>query len=104
MQENIILPVDSYVVHGNISDSLSEDEEHEEGPRSSHQDDSPVMCSGRVSRLSLTEEQEVSIVEWYRQNPLFYDKSERDYKNRDRRDAMLNEKARELSITGMVFI
>lgn len=92
------------MVHCNISDSSSEDEEHEEGPRGSPQDDSPVMCSGKVSRLSLTEEQEVSIVDWYRQNPLFYDKSKRDYKNRDRRDALLNEKAHELSITGMVFI
>ena len=56
-------------------------------------------CQPLHTKFNLTGEQEMQVVDWYRDNPLFYDKSHRDYKNRDKKETLLRDIASSLSIS-----
>lgn len=59
-----------------------------------------LPSTGKGSRLVFTEEQEQKIVEWYRSHPLFYDKSHKEYKHKNKRDKMMNAFAESINIPG----
>lgn len=49
---------------------------------------------------SLTEGQEDALAEWFQSQPLFFDQSERDFKDKDKRERLLEEKAQEFGLRG----
>lgn len=49
---------------------------------------------------SLTDEQEDALAEWFQSQPLFFDQSVRDFKNKDKRERLLEEKARDFGLQG----
>lgn len=67
----------------------TEGDDDEEEPRKK----SKMTCQ-------LSNEQEEELVEWFSAHPIFYDKSKRDFKDRGRREQLLEGKARELGLTG----
>ena len=48
----------------------------------------------------LTPEQEDELLEWFKANPIFYDQSRRDFKEKRKRDRLLVEKGKEMGISG----
>lgn len=42
---------------------------------------------------------EEHLAEWFRDNPLFFDQTHMDFKNKSKKDRMLEQKAKELGIT-----
>lgn len=49
---------------------------------------------------SLTDEQEDALAEWFQSQPLFFDQSVRDFKNKDKRERLLEEKAQDFGLQG----
>ena len=49
--------------------------------------------------VALTEEQEEGLVEWFTDNEIFYNQALRDFKNKDRKERMMSEKAKELKLS-----
>ncbi|XP_030611780.1 uncharacterized protein LOC115798907 isoform X2 [Archocentrus centrarchus] len=49
---------------------------------------------------TLSPEQEDHLVEWFAAHPFFYDQTARDFKDKRRREQMLDQKAEELGVTG----
>lgn len=43
------------------------------------------------------EETEKELAEWYQAHPIFYNKKQKEYKDADRKNRMLNEKAAQLN-------
>jgi len=58
--------------------------------------------SGKQKRMgtNFTEEQEEEIVRWFKDSPIFYDQTRRDFKNKAKREKMMNEKAAEFGVPG----
>ena len=53
----------------------------------------------RKVTLALTEEQEEGLVDWFKDNEIFYNRSLREFKNKDKKERMMSEKANELNIS-----
>ena len=45
-------------------------------------------------------EQEDELVEWFRANEMFYDQTRRDFKDKQKKDRLLNVKGKEMGISG----
>ncbi|KAK4320402.1 hypothetical protein Pmani_008711 [Petrolisthes manimaculis] len=70
----------------------TESDDDEDWPRKK----SKISCQ-------LSPKQEEELVEWFSAHPIFYDRSERDFnKNKGKREVLLEGKAKEMGITGMV--
>lgn len=83
------------VVHP-MSDSILNEEED-----STLQDEELGLRARRCKVPdSLTEDQEDALAEWFQSQPLFFDQSVRDFKNKDKRERLLEEKARDFGLQG----
>lgn len=79
-----------------MSDSILNEEED-----SSLQDEELGLRSRRCKVPdSLTDDQEDALAEWFQSQPLFFDQSVRDFKNKDKRERLLEEKARDFGLQG----
>lgn len=74
----------SDVVHDSIS-------EEEEPPNITSLKNVPQFSAGLEQMLTI----------WYLEHPLFYDSSHKDYGNKQKKEHMLSEKAKELNLTGI---
>lgn len=54
----------------------------------------------KMQTYQMTDEQEEDLVEWFAAHPIFYDRSKHDFKNRSRRQQLLEDKGKELGLTG----
>lgn len=79
-----------------MSDSILNEEED------STQQDEDLGLRARRCKVpdSLTEEQENALAEWFQSQPLFFDQSVRDFKDKDKRERLLEEKARDFGLRG----
>ena len=46
----------------------------------------------RCENYLFTDEQEANLSEWYQHHPMFYEKGDRDYKNAEKKNSLLEEK------------
>ena len=58
----------------------------------------------KKGNVTFTDAQEEALRDWFQENPLFYDQSKREFKNKVKKDRMVKWKARELGVTGMNFL
>ena len=49
---------------------------------------------------TLSSEQEQALVEWFGDHPLFFDQTQKDFKNKGKKDWLLADKAKEFDMTG----
>lgn len=61
------------------------------------QEDSTVCKKGMPKFDPQTEQK---LAEWYSEHPLFYDQGHKDYRDRHKKEHLLNEKAKEMNLTG----
>ena len=59
-------------------------------------DDMPPKKGKKAQPLNLTREQEVSVIEWLKDHPELFDKSDASYKDSAKKKALWNAKAEEL--------
>lgn len=75
----------------------TEDEEDEDqAPTASSADEGGH--SSRNGRFELASEQEDELVQWYQENPLMYDQANPDFKNRQKKDRLVERKASEMNV------
>ena len=74
---------------------LVQDDEDDD---SQEETSTPLVTSGLRDRQILSDDQEVALLEFYRDNPIFYNKAKRDYKNCSKRDKLLKDFARRQSL------
>ena len=57
-------------------------------------DDGMPSTKKRVPNEQLSEQQEQTLVEWFHEHSLFYDQTEKDFKNKGKKDRLLDEKGK----------
>lgn len=87
--------------HSHSGDTSQEDET-EDAP-TTHLGSDTEEQSSRPYRTVLEEQQENRIVDWYRDHPMYYDKTHRDYKNRTKRDNIMTDFGKTIGVTSKLF-
>ena len=66
------------------------------------EDDGDLPPKAKRAKVSenISAQQEQILVDWFSENPLFYDQSLKDFKNKGKRDRLLEDKAKELNMSG----
>ena len=82
-------------------DPAEAQEEAPEGTGDEDGEDQFVRKKLIAEQLTVTQEEELA--EWFSVHPIFYDQSARDFKDRQKKDRLLNEKAEEYGLTGKYF-
>ena len=61
-------------------------------PPTSGSVEAPVQKRRKRCENYFTDEQEADLSEWYQHHPMFYEKGDKDYKNADKKNSLLEEK------------
>ena len=63
----------------------------------SYRESDGEMETGSTKIQGLTEEQEVDVAEWFKEHPILYDRKLKEYKNSQKKNRILEEKAAALN-------
>ncbi|XP_042080690.1 uncharacterized protein wu:fb74b10 isoform X2 [Haplochromis burtoni] len=103
MPHTMLEPGSSASLHGRVGHRVVTGE-----PELEIEDEKPMVSHwpGVKKRIrmepeaTLSPEQEDHLVEWFAAHPFFYDQTARDFKDKRRREQLLDQKAEELGVTG----
>ncbi|XP_039870073.1 uncharacterized protein LOC120722945 isoform X4 [Simochromis diagramma] len=103
MSHTMLEPGSSVSLHGRVGHRVVTGE-----PELEIEDEKPMVSHwpGVKKRIrmepeaTLSPEQEDHLVEWFAAHPFFYDQTARDFKDKRRREQLLDQKAEELGVTG----
>ncbi|XP_031601293.1 uncharacterized protein wu:fb74b10 [Oreochromis aureus] len=103
VSQTMLEPGSSASLHGRVGHRVVTGE-----PELEIEDEKPMVSHwpGAKKRIrmepeaTLSPEQEDHLVEWFAAHPFFYDQTARDFKDKRRREQLLDQKAEELGVTG----
>ena len=97
VEEEVLVTPEPEIPARDVSEEEEEEAEGELGEQEMEEVDETRMKRLKMAQLTANTEQR--LVDFYEENPLFYDKSLPEFKNAMKKERLINKKASELNIS-----